>query len=79
MDHPKAIWVVRWALGTVPRILIRPWLWPTAARFIAWRSPRGTWVYMKFRFETAYGNSPGVSAEVVPFLYWARKAHRKYG
>jgi hypothetical protein len=63
--------IVRWALGTVPRVMIRPWLWRAALRFVAW-PPWRSWPYLRFRYVTAYGDAEGDSADVVPFLYWCR-------
>jgi hypothetical protein len=64
-----------WLLRSTPRVVVRPALWRTALRFIAW-PPWRSWTYLKFRHETVYGNTWGNGSDVVPFLRWA-KSYRK--
>lgn len=62
----------RWLWRATPKVVVRPWLWRTALRFMAW-PPWELGAYMKFRHQTAYGDSEGNPADVVPFLWWARQ------
>jgi hypothetical protein len=76
----------RWAAARA--VLRRPWLWPTAVaqglRFARpgwWRRrpflpvPDGD--YVRFRLQTAYGNTGQPSAEdVVAYLHWCREFGR---
>lgn len=63
---------MRWLLRATPSVLIRPWLWRTALRYAAW-PPWRMGAFMKFRYQTAYGDSSGNPADVVRFLQWARR------
>lgn len=64
--------MILWALRAAPVILVRPWLWRTALRFVAWPPWRSV-PYWRFRYKTAYGDSKGNPADVVAFLQWARR------
>lgn len=69
---PPTKYIVRWLIGVSLRVLVRPWLWRPASRFLCW-PPSGMWPYMRFRYITAYGNSKGDSKDIIPFLWWSRR------
>ena len=75
--------------GVVAAVLVRPWLWPVAARQALALAPHGWWrrppyvplpdpSYLAFRLETMYGDSTRLPApaDVVAYLRWCRM-HRK--
>lgn len=62
----------RWLLGAIPLILVRPWLWRTALRFVVW-PPWRALPFVRFRHQTAYGQGRGDPRDVIAFLYWARR------
>lgn len=68
--------VKRWVLRASPSVIVRPWLWRTALRFVAW-PPWKSWPYLRFRHETMYGNTAGDPRDMVPFLVWARAFNRQ--
>lgn len=67
-----------WLVRATPYVMIRPWLWITAARFVAWPFFWRSWPYLKFRHETMYGNTWGYGKDIVSFLYWARNFNNVY-
>jgi hypothetical protein len=71
-------------------VLVRPWLWPIAARQARRTCPRGWWrrppfvpvpdpAYLGFRLETQYGarDVAPVPADLVAFLEWCRTNERE--
>lgn len=72
---PSTKEVLLWVALATPGVMARPWLWRTALRFVAW-PPWGSMPYLKFRYQTAYGNDyRGDPKDLVPFLRWARAAN----
>lgn len=76
--------MTRWECQVVAAVVIRPWLWRSALRFV----PNGWWHwppslrppedYMHFRIVTAYRDPayrPPVS-EIIKVLHWCRRAGR---
>ena len=61
-----------WMLRSSLYLVVRPHLWSTARRFLAW-PPWRCLPYLKFRYETMYGSyDVGSGHDVVVFLRWAR-------
>ncbi len=74
-------------IRTALAILVRPWLWRSALRFVPSRwwtfrpyLPIPSKAYRQFRLQTMYGDPehPWVTADVVRFLTWCRRTHRLY-
>jgi hypothetical protein len=71
-------------LRAVALVLARPHLWRTALRQVG-RLARPQWwrrapflplpdaEYLRFRFETQYGDAPPVPDDVVAYLEWCRQ------
>lgn len=67
--------VIIWTVKGMPALLIRPWLWRTVAKQMAW-PPWKSLPWFRFRYETAYGSSVGDPGDLLRFMQWARAANR---
>ncbi len=80
-----------WWVDAGLTLVRRPWLWPTALRQLVRLAPSGWWrrwpplprpdpAYLRFRLETAYGDTGREpdSADVVTYLTWCRRQERRH-
>ena len=78
-----------WLVPAALAVAVRPRLWGVAAAQVVRLAPAGWWrrwppipvpdpAYLRFRLQTAYGDSggPPTPEDVVAYLDWCRRMHR---